>query len=210
MKVQIEDYLQNIDLALKDKPQKEKYMIYILIFSVLFAISYLFFWDPSLQSFEQKLSQTKKVESAIAKDKAFLNTKPELQISNIEKQIKDIQLQLTKYKDYNNYIKSKIEEISFLLYDERVWGEYLNSISKKAKRFNIKVRHLSNKYNLASQDFGHVLDIDLIVSGNYKNMLKFINSLEESELVVNIHSLDIKAKDYLEANLKISIWGIIY
>jgi len=40
--------------------------------------------------------------------------------------------------------------------------------------------------------------------------LKFINTLEQSELVVDIHHLKIDAKENLNTDLNISVWGITY
>ncbi|MDF1877970.1 hypothetical protein JHD47_09100, partial [Sulfurimonas sp. SAG-AH-194-L11] len=47
-------------------------------------------------------------------------------------------------------------------------------------------------------------------TANYKNTFLFINSLETSELVVDIHDFTIKAQDGLNTDLNISVWGITY
>jgi hypothetical protein len=39
-----------------------------------------------------------------------------------------------------------------------------------------------------------VLDISVEVSGKYLNTLKFINSLERSDLVVDVHDLNISQR----------------
>lgn len=96
------------------------------------------------------------------------------------------------------------------MYDERTWGEYLHSISINAKKYDMKIIDFTNKYALNNQSFGHILDIEVKSTGDYKNTLNFINSLEQSELVVDIHDLDIKAADGLNSDLSISVWGITY
>jgi len=58
--------------------------------------------------------------------------------------------------------------------------------------------------------FGHVLDISISATASYKNTLLFINSLEESYLVVDIHDLKIQPEDTLKSDLNISVWGITY
>ena len=70
--------------------------------------------------------------------------------------------------------------------------------------------YFSNKYALNNKSFGHILDINLKTTGNYKNTLNFINSLEQSELVVDIHDLNIVATEKLNSDLNISVWGITY
>ncbi|EQB40647.1 hypothetical protein M947_02230 [Sulfurimonas hongkongensis] len=210
MKINIEDYLQSIDASFKNKSQKDIYMTYIMIFSVIFAFSYLLFWDSSEAAFKEKNDQINKITSKINADKAYLQINPESKIASLDHEIKRLNRDLEIYKENNAYIKSKIETISSLIYDERVWGEYLHSISTNAKKYGIKIIDFTNEYASTNKAFGHILDIDLKTTANYKNSLKFINSLEQSDLVVDIHKLGIKANKRLDTNLSISVWGITY
>ncbi len=206
----MEDYLHNIDQALQRKEKKEIYMLYVMIFAGLFAFSYMFFWETSLQMFEQKLRERDSLKQKIMLDETYLKTHPESMITMIDNKIKLVKQEIVKYKDYNQYIKTKIEQISFLLYDEQIWGEYLHSIDKKALRNKIKLMELYNQINDTGESFGHVLDISLKSEGNYKNMLKFINELEKSDLVVDIHDMSIEANNTLHNDINISVWGIKY
>lgn len=210
MKIIVEDYLQKIDLAFKEKSQKDIYMTYIMIFSAIFAFSYLLFWDSSANDFEQQNAKITALESKIEADNLFLQYNPEIKIAQLENEIKKAKAQTLLHEENNKYIKTKIETISSLIYDERSWGEYLHSVSTNAKKYNIKVINFTNKYALNNTSFGHMLNITLETSGKYKNTLKFINSLEQSELVVDIHGLQIKAEDALNTDLNISVWGIKY
>ncbi len=210
MKINIEDYLHKIDSAFKEKSQKDTYMTYGMIVAVIFAFSYLLFWDSSFEEFESTRAKVVKVEKNIKDDKTYLKANPEVKITNLEKEIVRINKDMQGHKSNNAYIKSKIETISSLIYDERAWGEYLHSISKNAKKYNVKITNLTNKYSDDTSAFGHILDISVKSSSNYKNTLRFINSLEQSELVVDLHYLDIKAQKKLDTELKISVWGITY
>ncbi len=210
MKIIIEDYLQKIDLAFKEKSQKDIYMTYIMIFSAIFAFSYLLFWDSSANDFEQQNVKISALESKIKTDRMFLQYNPETKIAQLENEIKKAKAERLVHQKNNEYIKTKIETISSLIYDERSWGEYLHSVSINAKKYNIKVINFTNKYALNKKSFGHILNITLETSGKFKNTLKFINSLEQSELVVDIHGLRIKAEDALNTDLDISVWGIKY
>ncbi|MDB2562171.1 type 4a pilus biogenesis protein PilO [Sulfurimonas sp.] len=89
-------------------------------------------------------------------------------------------------------------------------GEYLHSISKNAKLNNIKILHLYNKYADSKSTFGHILDISIQFTGKYKNTVNFINTLEQSDLVVDLHSLNIASQNQLHSDLNISVWGITY
>ncbi len=210
MKINIEDYLHKIDSAFKEKSQKDTYMTYAVIVAIIFAFSYLLFWDSSFEEFESTRTKVVQLEKKIKDDRAYLKANPESKITNLEKQIVVINKKMQAHKSNNDYIKGKIETISSLIYDERAWGEYLHSISKNAKKYNVKITNLTNKYSDNTNAFGHILDISVKSSSSYKNTLRFINSLEQSDLVVDLHYLDIKAQDKLNTELKISVWGITY
>ena len=114
------------------------------------------------------------------------------------------------HKRNNEYIKHKIETISFLIYDERAWGEYLDSITTNAQKYKLQINKLTNKYAKVGSSFGHILDITVETQGKFKNTLKFINALEQNNLVVDIHDFDIDAKETLNSEFEISVWGIKY
>ena len=210
MKINIEDYLHKIDSLFKEKTQKDKYMTYGMVAAVVFGFSYLLFWDSSFNEFEATRAKVVVLEKQIVEDKQYLQENPESKIANLEKEIILINKEMLAHKDNNTYIKSKIETISSLIYDERAWGEYLHSISKNAQKYNVKISNLTNRYSDNNNSFGHILDISVNSSSNYKNTLKFINSLEQSDLVVDLHHLDINASNKLNSELNISVWGITY
>lgn len=210
MKMNIEDYLQRIDNTFKEKTQKDIYMTYIMIFAIIFAFAYLLFWDTSIAEFEQKQQQNSALKSKIDLHKLYLSQNPESKITLLENDIKRASNEMIIHKDNNAYIKNKIETISSLIYDERTWGEYLYSISTNAQKYNVQIKNLNNHYATNNSSFGHVLDITIKTTAKYKNTIKFINSLEQSNLVVDIHGLSIKAQDTLNSDLNISVWGITY
>ncbi len=210
MKINIEDYLHKIDSSFKDKTQRDIYMIYIMIFAAIFAFSYLLFWETSENDFIKKNDQISDIRTKINNDQIFLKINPSVKIDMLEQDIKKAELDLVVIKDNNGYIKNKLEDISSLIYDERAWGEYLDSISKNAQIYNVKILEFTNEYGQTNKSFGHVLDIKLKTTANYKNTLKFINSLEQSELVVDIHDLHIYKDEDMYSDINISVWGISY
>jgi len=210
IKINIEDYLLQLDNMFKGKTQRDIYVVYVMIFAVIFAFSYLLFWDTSVKGFKTTNSKIDTVKSKITKDENFLRYNTEAKVTMLDKDIERITNTLIASKKNNAYIKTKIETIASLIYDERSWGEYLHSISKDAKRYHVKIIDFTNKYALHEDTFGHILDVTLKTTGNYKNTLRFINSLEQSDLVVDIHDINIKAEEKLNSDLNISVWGITY
>jgi Tfp pilus assembly protein PilO len=206
----IEETLQRIDNFFKEKSQKDVYIVYIMVAVILGSLAYPFY-DSSAQEFNVIKDKVAQITTKIDADKIYLKVNTEATVAKLQQDIVALEGELVTQRDTNKYIKEKIETISSLIYDEVAWGKYLNSISIHAKNHNMKIINFVNTYSLNNEAaFGHVLDISLEVTGNYLDTVKLVNSLEQSELVVDIHDLDIKAQDALNTKIKISVWGITY
>ena len=209
MKLQLENLLYSLDQSLAQKSERDKKMLYVMIFAALFAFSYLLFWDSSEARFNVSHEKALKIESDLNFDKQYLAANPPERIVQIEQETAEIERQHSLYIQYNTYIKEQLEQISSLYYDEKVWGAYLDSVSKYAKAYNIKLNRYANALQPNNSSFGHVLDINIASEGAYKNTLKFINALEQSYLVVDLHDFNLNAEQKLEGDLNISVWGVV-
>lgn len=209
MKLHIEDYLYSLDQSLAQKSERDKMMLFVMIFASLFAFSYLLFWESSEKDFNESHEKAVKVENDLNIDKQYLIANPPERITQIEQETVAIQQQHQLYIQYNAYIKEKLEQISSLYYDEKVWGAYLDSVSRFARAYNVKMARFGNTLQDNNSSFGHVLDIAISSEAPYKNTLKFINALEQSFLVVDLHDFSIHAEEKLKGDLNISVWGIV-
>lgn len=205
----IENYLYKLDKSLALKTERDKVMLFIMIFAGLFAFSYLLFWESSEASFNVSHEKALAMETNLNGDKQYLEANPPERITQIEQLTKQIEMKHQSYIHYNEYIKTQLEQISSLYYDEPTWGAYLDSISKYARAYNIKLTSFGNTLTTDTSSFGHVLDISISSEGPYKNTLKFINALEQSQLVVDLHSINMQSDIKLKSDLNISVWGIV-
>jgi hypothetical protein len=210
MKINMEDYLHKIDSLFKDKEPKEIYMTYIMVVASIFAFSYFLFWDSSFEGFKQTRNDVERLKRDISADKHFLQRNPQIKITQLNNEIKKINHKMLQDRDNNAYIKHKIETISSLIYDATAWGKYLDSITTNAQKYHVKVETITNKYADTGSSFGHILDITVSTKGDFINTVEFINSMEQSELVVDIHDFKITADERLLADFNISVWGIRY
>lgn len=210
MKFNLEQYLYPIDQSFANKKPNEVYMIYVLIAGVLFAFSYFLFWGNAEAEYLQVHKARIAIEKKLKADKQYLAKHPESMITQIESETKNIKQTTLAVKEKNEYINYKISQISELFYNEKAWGKYIDSIAENAKKYKIKLSLLSNKKSLDKEKFGHVLDINVYASGQYVNMIKFINAMEQSALVIDLHHLDMRANKVLEADINSSVWGITY
>ncbi|WP_345986188.1 hypothetical protein WCX49_03475 [Sulfurimonas sp. HSL-1656] len=210
MKFNIEQYLYPIDQSFSSKKQGEVYMIYGMIAVALIAFSYLLFWESAEREYQQVKAERIAVEQKLRADEHYLAMHPESEIHQIEAQIEAIKAETLAVKEKNEYINYKISQISELFYNEEAWGKYIDSIAENAKKYSVKLAVLSNKRALEKEKFGHVLDIKVFASGEFDNMLKFINAMEQSDLVIDLHGLSLSAKEKLELDVNSSVWGITY
>jgi len=208
--INFESTLHSIDTALCSRTKKDTYLIYIMIFSVIFSFTYLLFWENSVSEFERSRANIIRLQHKINSDNKFLQKNTSLQILNLDKEIQEIQQGIIIYTDNNAYIKTKLETVPSLMYNEKVWSKYIDSISENAQKYHVKIKKFSNRYLHDSRYFSPILDIFIASSADYKNTLLFINSIEESDLLIDIHSLNIKAQANLNTDFNISVWGISY
>ncbi|MDQ1298929.1 MAG: hypothetical protein QG558_1468 [Campylobacterota bacterium] len=209
MRFNIEDYLYSLDQALSLKSERDKMVMFVMIFASLSAFSYLLLWESSEASFNVSHEKAIKMESELSSDKSYLEANPVEKIAQIEQETVAIQMEEQHYIQYNTYIKEQLEQISSLYYDEKTWGAYLDSVSRYARAYNIKLLKFGNTLTTDNSSFGHVLDIHITAAGPYKNTLKFINALEQSYLVVDLHDFTMVGEKKLTSDLNISVWGIV-
>jgi hypothetical protein len=206
----IETYLQKIDLTLKDKSTKDIYLIYIMIIVVVFFLNYIIFWKTSeatCRTIQNKLSI---IQNKLIVDNKYLKENTSLILQQLDIDIQNLKTDVALNVNNNSYIKNKIQNISSLNYNEATWGAYLNSISVNAKKHNIKILNFSNEILQSNKVFDKMININLQSTGSYNNTIKFINSLEQSKFVVDIYAINIQAKAKLITDLNISVWGIRY
>ncbi|MGZ8548719.1 MAG: hypothetical protein ACXW33_08965 [Sulfuricurvum sp.] len=209
MKFNVENYLYALDQSLALKSDRDKNMLFVMIFAGLFAFSYLLFWDSSEADFKAAHEKALIMETDLNNDKHYLESNPPERITQIEEETKAIELEHQHFIEYNAYIKDQLEQVSSLYYDEKVWGGYLDSISKYARTYNVKLSQFGNTLTTDNSSFGHVLDITISAEAPYKNTLKFINALEQSYLVVDLHDINMTEDGKLHSDLNISVWGIV-
>ncbi len=210
MSAMFEKYLYDIDQSFAEKSDKDVKLIYMMVFVVLVMFSYLVFWESAEKDYQDILVASQKVQEKIAVDKSYLAMHPQSEITNLDQDIVQLNESLVVLKDENVYIKAEIEKIPELFYDEETWGAFIHSISINAKRNKVKLNYFANRLAEDKTKFGHVLNIDIASEGSYKNVVKFINSIEKSKLVVDIHDLEMNASSKVALDLNLSVWGITY
>ncbi len=199
--------------------EQDKNKMYIIFVSIAILVGYIIFdsVNPIATDYlSTSLTNNQTLTSNLNKEKAYLqsvqrNGDKQWAIKNIKR---EIQLETKKYnevKDTNSYIDKKIRELSYLLFDDKNWANFLDSISETAKKFNVKVLKIKNKINKITKNKPQqILNLEVSLKGNYHGVVKFINALEESVLIVDIYNIKLEGKSSVEGVINIAVWGLKY
>ena len=118
---------------------------------------------------------------------------------------------LEQRKDKIKFINMNLEKLSDMLFNQKSWSIFLNSITDRAEIHNVDLQYITNSYAGDKGSFGHVLEIGLGCNGDYKNIVKFMNELEQNVLVTDIFKTKFIADENgsnVNADIHISVWGI--
>jgi len=132
-------------------------------------------------------------------------------IKKVKREIDNAKDLLEQTTSANAYIDTKLKELSYLLFNDENWANFLHSITKLAQAHHVAIRVIENKINEPSiQKIEQILNLKVDFNGNFADTMKFINAIEESELVVDIYELKCEGQKNIEGHLNIAVWGMKY
>ncbi|WP_456382366.1 type 4a pilus biogenesis protein PilO [Hydrogenimonas sp.] len=211
----LEDMLEKLDNYFEEKKESEFYLMVLAIVAVVGLLSYSYLIPMTEKELKKDLNTQKRLENKIREEKRYLasvtvNGDQRYKIKKLQREIANLKIRYSDFKEINEYSDYQIQTLSELLFNEKNWSKFLDSIALKAKKNNIDIFLISNKFVNNKDSFGHVLEIGVDCEGDYRNMIKFMNEIEESELVVDIYNIRLESDKIIKANFKVSVWGINY
>jgi len=210
----IADKLESIDHYFSAKKESEKWLMIGGIASIIAFAAYSYFIPAAENLFHDSETKKNRLTKSIANEETYLNS---ITVGNdrnyyIKKFDRDIQEQNMQISDLNkkiSYIDTNLQRLSRMLFNEKSWSIFLHSITESAKANNIDIGSISNNYLNNKGSFGHVLEIDVGGQGEFKNLVKFMNEIEQNVLVTDIYASHlIGGKRGVNADINISVWGI--
>ncbi len=173
--------------------------------------------DPYLEESETNLSTaTTKLEGAQREYNEFFGGDPKAFIDNKRNILNGARTNLNNIIEERGYLDGKLKEISKLTYNEKNWAKFMDSLSTIAENNNIKIYaiHSDRREPSIKQIFQPeaLLDIDVKFEGAFSNVLRYINLIEQSEMIVDVNKMDINAtkNGKIGGSIGISIWGVNY
>lgn len=173
--------------------------------------------DPYLEESETNLSTaTTKLEGAQREYNEFFGGDPKAFVDNKRNILNGARTNLNNIIEERGYLDDKLNEISKLTYNEKNWAKFMDSLSTIAENNNIKIYaiHSDRREPSIKQIFQPeaLLDIDVKFEGAFSNVLRYINLIEQSEMIVDVNKMDINAtkNGKIGGSIGISIWGVNY
>ena len=140
------------------------------------------------------------------------NSDRNFKINQEKNDIGQLQIKLANTQKMNQYFDDKLKELSYLIFSEQSWADFLDNLALLANKNNVKITKISNTFKEPSAEkIEQMLDINISVDGGFKDIVGYINSIEESKLVVDVNNIDINSTNgKLNGNLGVYVWGMKY
>ena len=196
----------------------------LLALLVAGGLAYLILSPSSQEYFDKEENRLNKATKQLTETTSSLNSFGPLpdgtysQIKNKELVFKGEQARLNETIDSNQYVDNKLREVSNVTYNRENWAEFLDSLTEMAIKSNVKVFAITSEEKDIDQktmvlEPQAMLDVDVVMEGTYHNVVRYINSIEESKMIVDVNKLDINKTETdgkIGGTIGISIWGVKY
>ncbi len=205
-----------IDAFFYGKKSSEVSLLFLIVFVFIAFISYSYIFPVTDKMLKQTTRLSKEMEKKLFDENAYLKSvskdgDEEFFIKKVKQDIEKAKRSLEETTLANAYIDTKLKELSYLLFNDENWANFLDSITQLAKDNHVSIKVIENKINEPSiQKIEQILNLKVDFAGNFANTMKFINAIEESELVVDIYELKCEGQKNIEGHLNIAVWGMKY
>lgn len=212
----IEDKLEALDNYFSTKKESEKWLIILGIAGLITYMAYTFLL-PYTENMYKKSERTRKtIEKRIKDNQIYLqsitrNRDRDYMVKQLMQEIKQKKNEIVSYNNKLDLLEKNIAKLSDMLFNQRSWSKFIDSITEKAALQNVDIQYINNKYVDHNGSFGHVLEINIGTKSDYKSIVKFMNELEQNTLVTDIYGTDLKVDKNtsdIVSDINVSVWGI--
>ncbi len=212
----IEDKLESLDTYFEPKKESEKWLVILGVAGVIAYLAYAYLLPYTEKMYKKSETSKKSIQKSIADNNTYLNSitvggDREFYVKKFDRDIVTKNSNIVDLNTKIQFIDTNLEKLSGMLFNQKSWSKFLNSITDKAEVQNVDIQYITNKYVDNNGSFGYVLEIGVGCKGEYKGIVKFMNELEQNVLVTDIYgtkfSLDNNSSQIV-ADINISVWGV--
>lgn len=215
LKARFEQLLTRLDTLLEARNGRERILIFILpaLLAGFVAYEYLI---PSQQQANRTVSRKlATITQEINTYQNHLSSKDggsRHYLEKLESENRLLQEQIAEMKNLNRYAESRLDALGFVRFTPANWSDFLHRLVTYSTKNRIAMSSFSNRRDKGRPDgsgFRKVLSVDFNASGYYKNMIGFIRDIESDRAVTDIEKLTIRSGPKLEADLTLTLWGLV-
>jgi len=212
----LEDKLEALDTYFASKKESEKWMLILGTAGVIVFIAYTYLLPYTKNMYKKSETTKKSIQKSIINNNTYLNSitvsgDRNYYVKKFDNDIVRKKENIIKINKNIKFIDKNLEKLSDMLFNQKSWSKFLNSITHKAEVQNVDLQYISNKYVGSKGSFGHVLEIGLGCKGEYKSIVKFMNEIEQNVLVTDIYGTKFSGdqnSSEVMVDINISVWGI--
>ncbi len=206
------DLFSQIDAFFAQKKSSEVSMFYLIAALLIAYVVYQFVYFQTDQQLKSTQNQIVQIKQKVNAERNYLAQNTPQRLAQLQHLVKKKQQAFddTLYKI--SYVDNTLTELSYLLFDDKNWAKFVDNISALAKKYHVEIKEIGNKFfNPTFQKITHVVVIDVVSRAKFTNLMKFINAIEESPLVIDIDQIEMmKPDDKVLSKFKIAVWGMKY
>ena len=212
----LEDKLEELDVYFAPKKENEKWLMILGVAGIIGYLAYAYLLPYTEDLYKKSERSKKSIQKSIVDNNTYLNSitvggDRKYYVKKFDNDIVTKKTNIVNLKDKIKFINMNLEKLSDMLFNQKSWSIFLNSITDRAEIHNVDLQYITNSYEGHKGNFGHVLEIGVGCKGDYKNIVKFMNELEQNVLVTDIFKTKFIADDNgsnVNADIHISVWGI--
>ncbi|MDD5359627.1 MAG: type 4a pilus biogenesis protein PilO [Sulfurovaceae bacterium] len=213
----LENILEKLDIYLDAKQENEKN---IMIYGAGLLIAFLAYYillPIAEDRYNFTTTEKEKTQKILDEQENYMssitvNGDKDFKVKQLSSEVAQKKQTILDLENKTNLINSSMRKLEDMIFDKKSWSTFLDSITETAYNHNISILKLDNNFTESNQTtFGHVLEIKIKCQGEYKDILKFMNDIEQNRLVTDIYGSKLKVnkkRSAILADLNISVWGI--
>ncbi len=212
----LEDKLEALDAYFAPKKESEKWLLILGVAGIIAYIAYAYLLPYTEKMYKKSETTKKSIQKSIIDNNTYLNSitvsgDRNYYVKKFDNDIVRKKANIVKINKDIKFIDKNLEKLSDMLFNQKSWSKFLNSITHKAEIQNVDLQYIANNYVDGNGSFGHVLEIAVGCKGEYKNIVKFMNEIEQNVLVTDIYGTkftsDTNSSEVM-GDINISVWGI--
>ncbi len=204
------ELLKSLDEFLQELDIKKKIFIYATPFIVGLLILVFFILPIQNNEIEELKIEKEKLQNRLKKDRV---SKIKAKIQSTQKQIFQLKESIEEDKDSLNYFYARLSNLDIIKFDEEKWLLVLNDILKKSALLNISIDVIKNSdpkiKDLTNQIVAKKY-VEIVGSGDYKSILKYIDFIENSRYLAEIKNIKVYKSSSLDKKVEFKINFTIY